>query len=222
MKNSITDGLFEKLQTAYTKGEFAKGAELIVQNNQIIPAPQYHFVLGTFYAKAQNFPVARFHLEKAGKLGYLPTEVHQNLKYVMSQMPNERAIEQDSGLTEKLWSETLSMSLGTALGISLLMILMVFLISWRNKLQSSRAVILGVVLSLTPMLYCVVSKGLWSQAVVLSPGTLFEGPSRIFSPGNTLNPGLKVIIKRPVNGWGLILSPSEYVGWVPVDQLGVL
>ena len=62
----------------------------------------------------------------------------------------------------------------------------------------------------------------YSDAVVLTDKSLFEGPSNIFDQTGTLPAGLKVTISKERDGWLFIEFPDSYRGWVNKDDLGYL
>ena len=222
MSNPSTEEFFKKLQESYIKSQFSNALDLVVKEGQSIPAGQYNFTLGTLYAKAGQMAASRFHLEKALNNGFVPFEVRKNIDYVQRHLPEASNIEQTMSIPEYVWSKSLDWSISECAGLTLMLLIVLVTAQLLLKSKSTFVFLSCLLIGLVPVSYSVVASKLWSRAIVLNEGPLFEGPSKIFKPGESIPAGLKVVVQRPNQGWAMVISPTSQIGWVPLDQLGVL
>ncbi len=194
-----TEGNFEDV---FSKLETSKGSS------------EYHYNLGTVYAKNSELVKARKHLELAYKDGYAPTQTLNNLNYVKQKLGVVN-IEEPLSIEENIL--VFSESIPDFAIISFPLIVLILNIYFIKQLSKYIIVLLLVICTLPYGLKTFessVSRSLSSKDL-----KVHEGPSEIFESLKEAPAGVKLYIKKIHDGWALISYPQDLRGWVREEDL---
>ncbi|MFN8371087.1 MAG: SH3 domain-containing protein [Bacteriovoracaceae bacterium] len=214
------DELLKTVTDHYTKAEYDKGIDLLLKNKEKFDSGLFHYNLGTFFLKKENYAVARFHLEKAAKLGFLNKSLYNNLSYAQDKL-NVTMLEKSDKLLENVlysfldYGSTLYLNVALFLGV-------VILVCQRLKIINSKLKVMVLIfLFFIPFLFSIYSQKNYKYAIILKASDIREGPSGIFPKTREVAAGLKVIVDRTVDGWSFIKYPDSAVGWIDKNEIGI-
>ncbi len=221
MDNYNTPQLMKSLNELYSKKEYEKAVALLEQNSQVLDKGTFHYNLGTLNLKLSHWGKARFHFEKAKKLGVDDPALQVNLAYTQTKIPGAD-LSNSSQFIDR-WNETLtSISYSHLLifGLSLCLIVMVFL-KWKKSFKLY-SLILAIIISAIPLTSKFVVESRLQTGVVLRETEIYEGPSGIFESKGKVGAGTKILFGMEKENWVFIKSPLDYVGWIAKKELGRL
>ncbi len=199
-------------ENSYGARDYKGVREMVLQNKTSFSTDQFHYNIGTLYAKEGELHFARYHLQKSLKFEGFRPEVFNNLKYV------------DDSLGIK--DDAISVYAFVDLPSSFFMIVTLFLLILAALLLRIRVFkkiqiwILFFTLSSLPYFGSLLSKHFVSGAINIGNGELRAGPSNIFEKNGEVPKGQKLITGNVDKGWCRILYPFRYVGWIEKDSLG--
>lgn len=200
----------------FDKGDYKGAINLLRQNkDQFDPAP-YHYNLGINYARAEQYPLARLHLEKARDEGLYSPEARESLAKVKELTGADR-MEEKSSFSDYVYNAALDSSLYTAVNITL--VLLIVLLTQLKKLQRLWSKIVLAVLTLLPLLGQLYIKSNYTRAIAMDSKPVLMGPSAIFEQSQELVPGMRAILSEDFNGWRYIVSPASHKGWTRSENL---
>ncbi len=214
------DELLKTVADHYTKAEYDKGIELLLKNKDKFDTGLFHYNLGTFFLKKENFAVARFHLEKAAKLGFVNKSVYNNLNYAQEKL-NVVMLEKSDQIIENVLYRFLDYGSSLYLNIALLLGVLILLLQRFKVITSNIKVIFIIVLFFVPFLFSIYSQKNFKYAIILRSSVVREGPSGIFPKTKDVAAGLKVIVDKTVDGWSFIKYPDAAVGWIDKNEIGI-
>ena len=220
MPNTSTNELLKSLQDHYANGKYEAGIDLLVDNRDSFDPAQFHYNLGTFYAKSNNMAAARYNLEKSLLSGAVGTEVYHNLRVVKSQLAVED-ISNSPFIKDKLVDKGLTAPGGSFLLLTLVLILLTLLMYKFKVVQKSYVLAIALIISIVPVSIDKLYLGNLTYGVALERVNVYEGPSEIFDSVKSLEPGSKVIIGKIKKGWFFISNPIDASGWIKKDSLAL-
>lgn len=221
MKSTQASALTQSVMEHYKKLEFADAIKIMLDNKEVFDPGDFHYNLGTLFLKQRNFVGARFHLEKALKVGRLESDAINNLETSKVALGVEEIESQKSFWSkgaDTLYSIPVSyfITLGLLIGI-------VFLIQMKlRKMRDSVAFLMVLGLGFLPFVIKIAFFNQAQFAITFKEVELREGPASVFEVTRTLPQGLKIAIGEKTEGWVMVKSPVEYSGWAPLKDLGVL
>lgn len=220
MENTSMESLLKSLREDYQKGNFDAVTDALLKNKSSFSEGEFHYNLGTVYAKAGNFAVGRYHLEKAILKGYDSVAAKHNLLNV-----KDTIAVHDISNSKSVDDVMLSTSMGFGQEYYLfftLLLMATTLFLFIKKSFGKIGLVLMLLISLSPLGF----KYLWldklSVALVFESAEVYEGPSGIFEKTGSVPKGAKVIFGKATEGWVFIERPVEYVGWIKSKDIGVL
>ncbi len=216
-KEQLAPQSFEEL---YLAKNYKGAAQYLLNNKQHFESGIFYFNLGTVYSKMGDFPVARFHLEKAIQEGYINSATLNNLGFVKSQM-NSEDLSTSSALPDQIVNYMSSMPKAGYLSLSLIFILVSLILIKSKSIQKKWLIGFVLFLSITPFLWSHYYAENLNRAIALNEVVIYEGPSKIFNEKGKLRSGSKVILGEFKDGWFFIEFPISLAGWVNKDQLGL-
>lgn len=216
-KNSEDTSTFEEL---YLAKDYKGAAQFLLNNKQQFDSGIFHFNLGTVYSKMGDYPVARFHLEKAIQEGYVNSASLNNLNFIRSQNNNED-LTTSSSLPDKIVDNLSSLPSQGYVSLTLALILISLLLIKSKVVKQKISIVLILLLSLSPLVLSHFYVNKLNKAITLKEVVIYEGPSKIFNEKGKLKPGSKIILGDFKDGWFYIKFPISFAGWISKDQLGL-
>jgi hypothetical protein len=215
--NSDVVNLPQELRDLYLKENWKTLVEKIIESKEQFSSSQFHFNLGTIYAKKNDFAVARFHLEKSNKLTGFDTKVKNNLNYVVQKLEIPSLWERSSplGKIDCIFEYTGPWSFGLLFGV----IAIAIYLKLKNRKIQYWLTAYAINLVLFGLMYWHLD-GL-RYAVALKDVPLKEGPSELFSDVGEIKAGAKVILGNVDNGFWYVKEPIDYRGWAKAEDLGI-
>jgi hypothetical protein len=207
---------FEEL---YSKKEFKKAADYLLQNKGYFDSGIFHYNLGTTYAKLEEFGAARFHLEKAQSLGFYNSALNNNLQFIKT-----RIVAEDLSNSDSFYDQFIDSSLalpGTLYYTMTLVLIVLALTIFRFAKNAAKIWAFSFLfLSLIPLAYFNLYLNNIHTAVVLKDASILEGPSKIFQEKGKIKAGAKIILGDQKEEWFFIKYPISLTGWVSKNDLG--
>ncbi len=207
---------FEQL---YVKKEFKAAANWLIQNKQQYSSGIFHYNLGTVYSKMGDYSAARFHLEKAIKMGYINSSSLNNLNFIKSQLQVDD-ISTSNSVIDQFMNSSLAVPSSAYLSMTLVMMIIVLLLIKSKKLVGKMTIATLLVIALFPLAYSSLYLDSVNYAVAFKETTLYEGPSKIFQEKGKIKSGSKIILGEYRDGWFYVKYPISLAGWASKDQLG--
>lgn len=224
-KNHSTKDSLLSLREAYISGEYDKYRQELIKEKAKFTKDIFHYNLGIYYYKTQQFPIARFHFEKSLHEGHLSTQLLHNLNLSKKQLPTAISIEEKVTPFEKAINTFSEVPASYVWGPSLLLILIMLLgikSKIRKEVKSYVMIALVIFLGCLPYLsHFFLTKDSYG-AITLDKIIVREGPSQIFSKIGELPAGLKLRTEKSKDGWFFVHSPKKFVGWIEGKDLGLL
>jgi tetratricopeptide (TPR) repeat protein len=208
---------FEEL---YVKNDFKGAASYLIQNKQQLNSGIFHYNLGTVYSKLNDFPAARFHLEKAIKEGYVSSSSLNNLNFVNLKLQVDD-LSTSSNFYDQCINSTLAFPSSAYLSFSLIIALASTFILKSKKTIKKTSIALAIILILLPIAFFQFYLSGVNYAIALKDVPVYEGPSKIFHEKGVIHAGSKIILGDFKEGWFFVKNPISLSGWVSKDQLGL-
>ncbi len=221
MENNNINEVMKSLSELYAKKEYKKAQEYIEQNSQAFDTGSYLYNLGTLKAKSQDFAYARFYYERALKEGYRSEALLNNLGFVKSKLAGE-------DLSNSVYFEDRIQDTAHYFPMSgyVLVSVLIFFIAivWMKLKRSLKLWKLAIVfiLALSPIFLKFGYINTKTIAVALKEVEIYEGPSTIFEKKGSLKAGAKIRLGKVNGKWAFVTAPQSQVGWVSIEQLGIL
>ena len=219
MANSSTFSTLKSVEDAYLKGNYDKAADELILQKTEIDTSLFHYNLGSIYLKKGDLGAARYNIEKAIQNGFVGTLPYNNLK-VIQKSSEVMDLSKSEYLYEKSLSKALNIPSEAFLSLTLVLILAWILMLKKKLLTHWLPASLFFLFGLTPILFSAFYLDTFSQAIVLKPTLIYEGPSKVYSENYDLGAGSKVLINKENDGWVLIKYPRDIAGWVESKDLG--
>lgn len=219
MKNSSTENILEDFQNHYLKGEYSAARELLLKNKSLFDQGVFHYNLGTVFLKEKEFAVARYHLEKAVKKGFLNGRTLNNLELSREKL-SVKIIENSQSVLSNSFAKLVSAPSSFFIMLTLTMVLITLIL--KRFLRNKFIFIVCLLISGTPILLNELFFDSYLSAVALKSIKVQEGPSKIFEQKTEIPEGVKIIVKKPKDGWFYIKHPVDLSGWIQGKDLGVL
>lgn len=216
-KNSADVASFDEL---YLAKDYKGAAQYLLNNKQQFESGIFHFNLGTVYSKMGDYPVARFHLEKAIHEGYVNSASLNNLNFIRSQN-NSEDLTTSSSLPDKIVDNLSSLPSQGYYSLTLALILISLLLIKSRIVKKKISISLLIFLSFSPLVLSHFYVDKLNKAITLNEVVIYEGPSKIFNEKGKLRPGSKIILGEFKDGWFYIKFPISFAGWINKDQLGL-
>ncbi len=216
MDNITTSSYIKSLEDQYLKKDWAAVRDLLLKHKKEYPSGQFHYNLGTIYAKLGDNGASRFNLEKAISKGYIQTESLHNLNIVEKHVAiNSKPI--------SLLEQAGVFSSSAYLSLTLFFFLAVLLLKRLGVLKKKLTTGFLFLFCLLPVLSSILYFSKIERAIVLKESNLYEGPSEAYEARGKIPAGVKVVLGKSFNKkWRLIESPKEAVGWIHIKTLGNL
>ncbi|MDH5581437.1 MAG: SH3 domain-containing protein [Bdellovibrionales bacterium] len=203
----------KSLEQYYKRQEYQEGINWLLENKDSIPSGLFHYNLGTFYSKKEDFAAGRYNFEKAIKEGFVNTQVYHNLE-ITKQALNVTDISNSKNFVDKSTNYLLSIPQDTYLLFSLLILLIVLILNRLKIFKNYIIVTILLLVSFLPLAFKKIYLDKLEYAINLHEANLYEGPSSVFAERGVLKPGTKVIIGQRNGDWLFIKSPLLLAGWV--------
>lgn len=217
---SSGQSILSSLEKAYLSKKYDLYIHELQGSRELFPLGVYHYNLGTAYFKKEQFPLARYHLEKALGEGIVHSGVHKNLEATVQKL-DIQSVQESSYFKDRALDQILRFPQDFSVTISLFLFLIVVILMHFDKIKR-KVVIIFFALLLCPPAALWFVKAQYKRAVVMEQAYAYEGPSRSFEVSSDLPAGVIVIIKRQSEDWFYIDSPVHFSGWINGDQLGIL
>lgn len=208
---------FEEL---YLKKDYKGAANFLLQNKQQLDSGIFHYNLGTVYTKLNDFPAARYHLEKAIKEGYINSSSLNNLAFIKSQLQVDD-VSTSTSLPDQFINSAISLPQSSYLSLTLVLVLLGIALIKSKKLVKKFAIIVFTLIALSPVIFAYTYLGQINYAITFKEVPLFEGPSKIFTEKGKVRAGSKIILGEYKDGWFYVKFPISLAGWVSKDQIGL-
>jgi hypothetical protein len=209
MKDTTTSNALKTIQNFYVQKEYAKAIDWLENNQSQMDKAIWHFNLGLFNAKLENWSNARFHFLQAELMGYSGLEINQNLKIINDRLD---LIQFEKALSTKdhVIKVGMELSHGVFIIFAIFMVLLSLILSLKKR--DVKKVLFFLVLG-----FLFIGADLWIRSwdkrVVIESQEIVEGPSSIFSAKEELPPGLVVVVDSK-DEWLKIIYPSRFSGWI--------
>jgi len=208
---------FEEL---YVKSDFKGAASYLIQNKQQLNSGIFHYNLGTVYSKLNDYPAARFHLEKAIKEGFVTSSSLNNLNFVNLKLQVDD-LSTSNNFFDQCINSTLALPGSAYLSFSLIIALSSAFILKSKKSISKTAIAIAFLLTIAPIAFYQAYLSNINYAIALKDVPVYEGPSKIFHEKGVVHAGSKIILDEFKEGWFFVKNPISLSGWVNKDQLGL-
>lgn len=178
----------------------------------------FHFNYGTILFKKNELAGARFHLEKAKKLGLYNSEIKHNLNATKNLVLTET--KEQTSFIEKIGYSSTDIPTDyyfTAIFGCLLLGIVLF-----KAFKSKLALIIMAAISLSVLTFKLSYVDNKLLAVTLKETAVHEGPSEVFSSANMAPGGIKIIYNKKYQDWIFVVYPESLTGWVKVQDIGIL
>ncbi|MBF0314975.1 MAG: tetratricopeptide repeat protein [Oligoflexia bacterium] len=197
----------------------------------------HHLRLGNAYYQQKAYSLSRFHYEKALTLGEQQNlELKQKLiatKEILGVTINQEMRSTKDQLLDHL--KSLSADTFTSSSLLILNFLLMMAILTRKKYLAYPlfhkkphhfygALAMLLVISFSPLFFHRFYLKNTLRAITLDATIVYEGPSKIFSEKQTIDPGYKIIVRPSLYRWAQIVAPASQGaqnGWVQLDTLGI-
>jgi hypothetical protein len=202
----------------YVEGKYDEALAWLKDNKSDLSSELFHFNFGTILFKKNELAGARFHFEKAKKLGLHNSELKHNLSATKN-LVQAQTKEQTSFIEQLGYSSTDIPGdyYFTAIFGCLLAGILMF-----KALKSKLAFILMALLSLSIFTFKLSYVDNKLQAVTLKETAVHEGPSEVFSSANMAPGGIKIIYSKKYQDWLFVVYPEYLTGWVKSHDVGIL
>lgn len=219
MENSSPESTLKLFETHYLSGDYKSAKTLLLQNKDSFDSKVFHYNLGTLYLKDKEFAVGRYHLEKAIKDGFLNTRILNNLDVAKDNL-GVAQIENNIQFGDQVFENVITTPLSIYFSITLLLF---FIVIFLKRFFKNKIVMVFVLLvCLCPLVMSVLAGRQYSTAIALKAIIVKEGPSDIFQNKAEIPAGIKLIVKKPKDGWFFVDHPKVFSGWIKGKNLGVL
>lgn len=222
MSDFNTDTFLKSLEAYYLEQDWAAAISQIKANQDNLEPWLYHYNLGTFFARAEEFGAGRYHLEKSLMEGGPRVDILNNLDFIL------RYIGESDLTLSGLWYDRLvgtwsllpsNLFIATTLFLLLLILLAVL---WKG-VRSPLALVCGVLIALIPVSVDRLWMSRYVTAIALTPVSVYEGPSSVFEVKYSVGAGAKMVVSPSASPhWYRITQPRSMVGWVRSEELGLL
>ena len=201
-------------QEHYLNKDFNEALKVLEKNKSEIDLATWHYNMATLKAELNDWPVARFHILFAERLGMKSPSLDQNKLFIETKLDSAR-LEGPLNLSDYFITSAKVGIQGPLLTMSLL-ILIISLI-WMKKTKKLTSAIMSIVLVVSPLLlnWWVVN---WPWKIALEKKIIYDGPSTIFVTHSELPAGV-VLITSKKGIWEKIIFPSRFSGWIKSDGL---
>lgn len=210
---SIKD-LTDTLHSYYSKSQYKEAIEFLKKNSDSINPEIYHYNVGVFYAKSNNWVSARLHFEKAGKEGFLGYELENNLK-VTKQNLGINSIESSSSfqISEALYQAP------TQLFVVITLIALITAFATMMKIKKTWLRVIIICFCFSPLAIKSIYLGQKSY-IVTSDALVYDGPSKnIFEEIQNIPQGIKIRASKKKKDWFFIRYPESFSGWINASSL---
>lgn len=209
--------MLKTFEAHYAQKDYAKSLEILKTEASAFEKDNWEYNMGTVLARMENLPEARFHLLQAEKLGLSAPGLDQNLAMVEEKLEIPR-LEKSLNTQDYALKAGLVLSEGYFSTLSLLGLIVGILVL---KARFSWSRVIGFVFLITaPLVLNFWITGL-DQFVAITPASLQEGPSLIFSKVGDIPAGVRLVGKKD-GTWIKVLYPSRFSGWVKSTELKIL
>lgn len=214
MEDTTIEPSFQTFEDFYAKKDYANALISIQKLKKVVPPANWHYNIGTVYAKLENLPMARFHLLQAEALGFAGSEASQNLDLVEAKLEITK-LEKPLNTIDYGVKAGLILQRGLLTSFSLLIIL-TGLIVLKKKPSFLKVTGLSLIALLPLALNWWINS--WPFAVVQKNVELQEGPSAIFGSLGEVPGGVRVLYKNE-GEWSQIIYPTRFNGWIKSNEL---
>lgn len=221
MANTNINEISKSLETLYLDGKFDKAVDLLLESKNQLSAVDFHYNLGTVYAKMGDLGPGRYHLELALKKGYVGSDLLNNLTVIKSKLQGvDLSMSRDLG--DQIISFLSSVPIMPVVSIVLVLMIASILLFKFKKVKSIYGLVLLVITSLLPL---AIHQGVLANktfAVNIKEMKIYEGPSSVYDVRATLPGGSKFILGKSDGDWFFIDHPVDLAGWVKKEDIGIL
>ncbi|MCO4753877.1 MAG: tetratricopeptide repeat protein [Bacteriovoracaceae bacterium] len=200
-----------KYKELFSESRHDEAVDLLKKSEALFDPAIYHYNLGVNYAKLENLPMARLHLEKSINLGFKTPESQKSLEHVKEVLGVE-ALETKSSLKDYSLDLALDTSLVTGINITLLLIFILLLKI--RKIKKNWIKLLCLAISLGPFLSQAYLKKEYTSVMSVEKLDVLRGPSSIFEQTQELPPGMKFTISSSEGDWVYVVVPQSHSGWI--------
>ncbi|MBK23908.1 MAG: hypothetical protein CME70_07885 [Halobacteriovorax sp.] len=214
------ESLLKSLREQYQSSDFEAVKTSLIDNKDAFDKGEFHYNLGTVYSKTGNYAVGRYHLEKAVYEGYDTAATKHNLKIVKDKLSTQD-LSTSQSIDDVLLSKSISYGPDFFIFVTLIF-LVVSIVLFNKKVVKRWGVAILILLSLTPITAKHFYLDNLNIAVLFNDSNVYEGPSGIFEKTGEIPKGAKVLVGKTIDGWFFIERPVEYVGWIKMNDVGIL
>ncbi|PIP92742.1 MAG: hypothetical protein COW00_05415 [Bdellovibrio sp. CG12_big_fil_rev_8_21_14_0_65_39_13] len=222
MEDISTSQLLKPLEQLYLAGNYQGTIDKLLEMRDQLDLGIYYYNLGTLQAKVGDMGAARYSLEQAQSYGFNSTTVKNNLNFVKNNLAQNGVVMEYSSPKDKMLEFSSSFGMSSVLIVSLLFVLVTQAIYFFAKRKWDRTLVVLIFIFILPIAAKFYVDQTFIQAVTLKDGPVYEGPSQIFEKKLDIKSGAKLVVKNNGDGWYLIQSPQEYIGWILGPQLAFL
>lgn len=203
----------------YQNGKYQEALTWLNEHQADLKQADFFYNVGVFKSKLSQLGESRYFFELAGKKGFNPSWVQNNIE-VIKKGSGLESVEQGSSLSEKMILGTLNTPMDYFITFTLVGLLAgVILHRYLKKAWISVLVACAVLL---PFMIKFAIMNSVTSAVALSEISLYSGPSTIFEVMGKVPEGLKIYVGEQREEWIFISYPEEFSGWVAKKNLGML
>jgi len=218
MENQEMKDILGDLEKNYLNSEYDTSLKNILANKDKFDPGVFYYNSGTLYIKKGNYPVARYHLEKAIKKGYINSKVYNNLNTVKNYLGVESS---SQSKVDVLTNFAMELPGQVYLSLTLLMLIFVITLFRFKYIKLKKTFVTLIVISLIPFLFSSFYLRNLRFAISFEEIEVREGPSGIYPKSNLVKAGTKLIVGSHSNGWVYIKSPVHLTGWTKKEALGL-
>ncbi len=209
MEDTTIEDVLKTVETLYVNKEYQKALEILNANKKNISSPVWHYNVGTFYGKLENWPLARYHLTIAEWEGLRSKEVSLNKHLVESKLEIAK-LERPTSLQDYFVKGGIEASQGILSLISFIFVFIGLIFFWRQKIQKIFLACLAMGSIALGMNLWIHS---WDKMIVINSQTIKDGPSEIFGQHDEVPTGV-MIVGKSKGDWIEIIYPSRFQGWI--------
>lgn len=211
--------VLKSLESLYTQERYAEALELLEKSQELLPAGQFHYNLGTLHLKLEQVGPARHHLEQALHEGFVHSALFNNLNFLQQNL-NVIDLSQSTAPWDRFFHYILSVPQDIYLLLFLFFILVTAIaLKWvrTNKWLVAGPTLL-VALCVSYLYFGVVERR--SVAISLTNAQVLEGPSSLYQKKFELPAGSKVLLGKVADDWIYIERPLHFSGWIKKADIG--
>lgn len=207
------------LDGKYLANDLDGAIKILLESKDQFKSGVFSYNLGTIYAKKSDWPLARYHLEKAYREGFYSPRLFNNLKLVEERL-GVREVKTHSFLERIAFNTAEHPTLFwifTPLAVAMLLLIFTRFVKRIRPIY----LIMILIISCIPCALSFVAKSYFHMGIVFKDTALYESPSEIHAPRRNIIGGEKILVIKNKNGWHEVVFPSEYSGWVKNTNLGL-